>query len=105
MLCLSGFELYSRWVPLANEREEEILMRFDVCLGLPFVIQWSLCVYRRMYPPMSTLQFKEKLERIFEPILPHQYHQNRVHVASISCFFKVLWFLRQVGKTGNKLKT
>ena len=40
-------------------------MRFDVCLGLPFVIQWSLCVYRRMYPPMSCLQFKEKLERIW----------------------------------------
>ena len=70
----------------------EILMRFDVCLGLPFVIQWSLCVYRRMYPPMSCLQFKEKLERIFEPILPHQYHQNRVHVESISCFFNILWF-------------
>ena len=41
-----------------------------------------------MYPPMSSLQFKEKLERILEPILLHQYHQNRVHVASISCFIK-----------------
>lgn len=41
-----------------------------------------------MYPPMSSLQFKEKLERILEPILLHQYHQNRAHVASISCFIK-----------------
>lgn len=56
--------------------------------GPSLVIQWSLCVHRRMYPPMSSLQFKEKLERILEPILLHQYHQNRVHVASISCFIK-----------------
>lgn len=67
-------------------------MRFDVCLGLPFVIQWSLCVYRRMYPPMSSLQFKEKLERIFGQILPHPYHQNRVQVAAISCFIKFCGF-------------
>lgn len=82
-------------------------MRFDVCLGLPFVIQWSLCVYRRMYPPMSSLQFKEKLERIFGQILPHQYHQNRVHVAAISCFIKFWGFKAGTVKraTNRKRKT
>ena len=35
MLCLSGFELYSRWVPLVSVAQQEIASFINTCGGTP----------------------------------------------------------------------